>query len=98
MAALRSSQRTNNQFSTLDSQLSISLLRRSIPRSLHLLIPRRINNVEQHGEEKIANQNRERGIYHRFSCGPTDADRALACGQSFLATNEHDQYPETERF
>jgi len=95
MAALRSSQRTNlnSQFSTFNSLLQsfIKSLRR-------LLIPGRVNNVEQHGEEKIANQNRERGIHYRFSRGPTDADRAFACGQSFVATDEHDQYSETECF
>src|SRR6266446_293022 len=95
MAALRSSQRTNlnSQFSTFNS-----LLQSSITSSLRLLIPGWVNNVEQHGEEKIANQNRERGIHYRFSRGPTDADRAFACGQSFLATDEHDQYSKTECF
>src|SRR4029453_1309885 len=63
-----------------------------------LLIPRRINNVEHHGEKKIANQHRERGVHHRLSGGPTDANCSLACGQSFVATDEYDEYPETERF
>jgi hypothetical protein len=72
----------------------------SQPASLNcaaLLIPGRINNVERHGEKKIANQDRERGVHHRLSGGPTDANRSLACGQSFLATDEYDEYPETER-
>ena len=77
-----------HKLSTLRSQLSTAVL----------LIPSRVNDVEQHGEEKIANQNRQRGVHHRFRCGPTDAHRAFACGQSFLATNEHDEYSETERF
>src|SRR5690348_9334253 len=63
-----------------------------------LLISRRINDVEQHGEEKITNQNRERGIYHRLSRGPSNADRAFACAQPLLATDEYDEYSETERF
>jgi hypothetical protein len=62
-----------------------------------LLVPGRINNVEHHGEKKIANQNRERGVHHGLSGGPTDANCSLACGQSFVATNEYDEYPETER-
>jgi hypothetical protein len=63
-----------------------------------LLIPGRINNVEHHGEKKIANQDRERGVHHRLSGGPTNANCSLACGQSFLATDEYDEDPETERF
>src|SRR5437763_15244851 len=39
-----------NQFSTLDSQPSISILRPSIPPSLLLLIPCCLNTVEHHGE------------------------------------------------
>src|SRR6478609_10834420 len=73
----------------------------SQPASLNcagLLIPRRINNVEHHGEKKIANQDRERGVHHCLSGGPADANCSLACGQSFLATDEHDEYAETERF
>src|SRR5262249_48149712 len=62
-----------------------------------LLIPGRINNVEHHREKKIANQDRERGVDHRLSGGPTDANRSFACGQSFVATDEYDEYPETER-
>ena len=61
-----------------------------------LLISGWINDVEHHGEKKIANQDRERGVHHRLSGGPTDANRSLACGQSFLATDENDEYPETE--
>ena len=30
--------------------------------------------------------------------GPTDADCAFARGQSFVATDEHDEHPETKRF
>jgi hypothetical protein len=72
----------------------------SQPASLNcaaLLIPRRINNVEQHGKEKIANQDRERGVHHCLSGGPTDANCSLACGQSLVATDENDKYSETER-
>src|SRR6476661_4843062 len=72
----------------------------SQPASLNcaaLLIPRRINNVEHHGEKKIANQDRERGVHHRLSGCPTDANCTLACTQSFLATNEDNEYSETER-
>src|SRR4030095_13593752 len=50
-----------------------------------LLIPGRINNVEHHSEKKIANQDRERGVHHGLSGGPTDANCSLACGQSFVA-------------
>ncbi|KAG0505325.1 MAG: hypothetical protein Udaeo_13460 [Candidatus Udaeobacter sp.] len=73
----------------------------SQPASLNcaaLLIPRRINNVEHHGEKKIADQDRERGVHHCLSGCPTDANCALACGQSFLAADEYDEYSETERF
>ena len=65
---------------------------------LILLISRRVNDVEQHGQEKIANQNRERSVHHRLSRGPADANRAFAGGQSLVATDEYDEYSETERF
>src|SRR5918996_591411 len=64
----------------------------------HSLISRRVNNVEQHGEEKIANQHRERGVHDRLSRRPANANRAFACGQSLVATDEHDEDSETERF
>ena len=84
-----------HKLTTHNSQLSIHY---SNALSLHSLIPRRVNDVERHGEEKIADQNRERGVHHRFSRGPADAHRAFACGQSFVATDEHDEYSKTERF
>src|SRR5437667_1005498 len=76
------------------------------PRSIHYsttsplgsLISGRVNNVEHHGKEKIANQNRQRRVYHRFSRGSADADSPFARGQTFLATDEHDEYSETECF
>src|SRR5947208_17147969 len=95
MAAHRSSQRINSQLTTHNSQLSIHY---SNALSLHSLIPRRVNDAERHGEEKIADQNRERGVHHRFSRGPADAHRAFACGQSFVATHEHAEHSKTERF
>src|SRR5215208_823194 len=63
-----------------------------------LLIAGRINNVEHHGEKKIANQDRERCVHHRLSGRPADANCSFARGQSFLATDEYDEYPKTERF
>src|SRR6266513_3258757 len=66
--------------------------------SLHLLIARRVDDVEHHGKEKIANQNSQRRVHDSFSCRAADAHRAFTCGQTFLATDEHDEYPETECF
>src|SRR5215471_8620054 len=63
-----------------------------------LLISSRVNNVEHHGKEKIANQNRQRRVHYCFSGSSTNADCAFACGQPFMATDEHDEYSETERF
>src|SRR5262249_25001434 len=63
-----------------------------------LLKARRVNDVEKHSEEKIAYQNCERGVHHRLSRGPTDADGAFAGGQPLVATDEYDEYSETERF
>ena len=80
----RNAQTLNSQLATLNY--------------LILLISRRVNDVEQHGQEKIANQNRERSVHHRLSRGPADADRAFAGGQSLVATNEYDEYSETKRF
>src|SRR4051812_32807798 len=62
------------------------------------LIARRVNNVEHHGKEKIANQNRQRRVHYRFSCRSTDADCAFPRGQPFMTTDEHDEYSETECF
>ena len=63
-----------------------------------LLIACRVDDVEHHGQEKIANQNSERGVDDSFSCRAADAHRAFARGQAFVATNEHDEYSETECF
>ena len=63
-----------------------------------LLISCRVNDVEQHGEKEIANQNRERSVHHRLSRGPADANRAFAGGQPLVATDEYYEYSETERF
>src|SRR5213079_230492 len=76
---------------TFNSQLSILNL-------LALLISRRVNDVEQHREEEITNQDRERRVHYRFGCRATNTDRAFARAQSFLATDEHNYNPETERF
>ena len=86
MEALRSSQRStlNSQLATLNCLIS--------------LISRRINDVEQHREKEIANQNRERGVYYRFSRRAADTDGAFARAQSLLAADEHDEDSETERF
>src|SRR6266508_2971849 len=91
MAALRSS-----QLSTLNSQLST-------PNAfgvncLILLISRRINDVEQHREKEIANQNRERGVYYRFSGRAADTDGPFASAQSLLSTDEYNQNPKTKCF
>src|SRR5205807_9331898 len=66
--------------------------------SLHTLIARRIDDVEHHGKEKIANQNSQRRVHDSFSCRAADAHRAFACGQAFMATDEHDEYSEAECF
>src|SRR3954452_13651315 len=66
--------------------------------SLLSLIARRVDDVEHHGKEKIANQNSQRGVHDSFSCRAANAHRAFACGQAFLATDEHDKYSETECF
>jgi hypothetical protein len=47
---------------------------------LRLLIAGRVNDVEQHGEKKIADQDREGGIHHRLSRSAADAHRAFARG------------------
>src|SRR5438552_15503245 len=62
------------------------------------LISGRINYVEQHCEEEIANQDRERRIYHGLSRRAADTDCAFARAQSFLATDEYNQNPEAKRF
>src|SRR5206468_1929676 len=61
------------------------------------LISGRINYVEQHCEEEIANQDRERRIYHGLSRRAADTDCAFARAQSFLATDEYNQNPEAKR-
>ena len=86
MAALRSLQRT-----ILDSQLST--LNRVI-----LLVSGRINDVEQHRQEEIANQHRERRVHYRFSRGAANTDGAFPRAQSFLATDKYNQNPKTKRF
>jgi len=65
---------------------------------LILLVSCRINDVEQHREKEIANQDRERGVHYGFSRRATDTDGAFARAQAFLTTDEHNQDPETERF
>src|SRR6266404_8639824 len=67
-------------------------------RMFRSLIARRVNDVEQHREKEIANQDCERAVHHRLSRGATHADRALARGQSLVTTNEDNQNSETERF
>src|SRR5438876_11107840 len=62
------------------------------------LISGRINYVEQHCEEEIANQDRERRIYHGLSRRAADTDCAFARAQSFLATDEYNQNLEAKRF
>src|ERR1043166_4077325 len=86
MAALESLQR-----STLNSQLSTL-------NYLILLISRRINDVEQHREKEIANQNRERGVHYRFSGRAPDTDGAFTRAKSLLATDEYNQNPKTKCF
>src|SRR4029077_14737747 len=94
MVALRSSQCTtlNSQPSTLNSN--------AFGLSCHtaLLVSRGINDVEQHREEEIANQHRERGVYYRFSRRTANADSTFARAQSFLATDKHNQDPKTKCF
>src|SRR6266403_196082 len=80
---------------TLNSPLSTFNDSQKIP-SLRLLIARRVDDVEHHGKEKIANQNSQRGVHDSFSCCAADAHRAFTCGQAFLTTDEHDKYSETE--
>src|SRR5260370_4939194 len=65
---------------------------------LLLLIAGRVNDVEEHGQEKITDQNGERSVDDRFSSGATDADRPLARGQSFVATDEDNKNAEAKRF
>ena len=62
------------------------------------MIARRINDVERHSQEKIANEDGQRAVHDCLGGGATDADCALARGQSFVATNEDDEDSETERF
>src|SRR4030095_6738869 len=62
------------------------------------LISRRINDVEQHREKEVANQNRERGVHYRFSGRAADADGAFARAQALLATDEYNQNAKTKRF
>src|SRR6266581_6221658 len=94
MVVLRSLQCSNSQLSTLNSQ----------PRTLSglncliLLISRRINDIEQHREEEIADQNRERGVHYRFSGCAADTDCAFTRAQSFLATDEYNQNPKNKCF
>src|SRR5213596_3171690 len=95
MAALRSLQRT-----TLNSQLSTLNPERFRAQNGHvaLLVSRRINDVEQHREKEVANQNRERRVHYSFSGRAADADRAFARAQSLLATDEYNQNAKTKRF
>src|SRR6266536_5433498 len=86
MAALRSS-----QCSTFNSQLATL-------NCLILLVSRRINDVEQHREKEIANQNRERGVHYGFSGRTAHADGAFTRAQSLLATDEYNQNPKTKCF
>src|SRR5438309_1176912 len=85
----------NSQLSTCNSQ----------PRTLSgsnchvaLLVSRRINDVEQHREKEIANQNRERGVHYGFGGRTAHADGAFARAQSLLATDEYNQNPKTKCF
>src|SRR5213082_3827658 len=95
MAALRSLQRT-----TLNSQLSTLNPERFRAQNGHaaLLVSRRINDVEQHREKEIANQNRERGVHYGFSGRTAHADGAFTRAQSLLATDEYNQNPKTKCF
>src|SRR6266480_1515547 len=86
----------NAQLSTLNSQLSTPNAFRV--NCLILLISRRINDVEQHREKEIANQNRERGVYYRFSRRAADTDGPFARAQSLLATDEYNQNPKAKCF
>src|SRR5262245_12687553 len=54
------------------------------------------NDVQPHREEEIYNQNRKRRVHHSFSGGPADADRSLARGQTFVATDEDNQQGENK--
>src|SRR5438876_3198319 len=102
MAALRSSQRTtlNSQPSSLDPERFRAQLANAFGVNCHaaLLVSRRINDVEQHREEEIANQHRERGVYHRFRRRSANTDGTFPRAQSLLATDEYNQYPKTECF
>ena len=93
MAALRSSQRItlNSQPSTLNSERFRAQLAKAFGVNCHtaLLVSRGINDVEQHREEEIANQHRERGVYYRFSRRAANTDGTFARAQSFLATDKH---------
>src|SRR3989442_12452696 len=80
------------------SELTTFNADRSTLNCLILLVPCRINDIERHGEKKIANQNRKRGVNHRLGRRPADANSALACGQSFVATDEDNENAEAERF
>ena len=62
------------------------------------MIARRVNDVEQHREKEIANQDCERAVYHCLCRGAPHAHRALARGQSLVATNEDNHNAETESF
>src|SRR5438094_1030017 len=81
----RKAQTLNSQSSTLNSRTA-------------LLVSRWINDVEQHREEEIANQHRERGVYYRFSSRAANTDGTFPRAQSFLATDEHNQNPKTKCF
>src|ERR1700730_3264591 len=105
LAALRSSE--NAQGETLNvrhstSNVQFSMLCCSNPAALTLqcrsLVTRRVNDVERHRQEEIANEHGEGGIDHRLGGGTPDTHCAFPSGQSFVTTDEYNEYPETKRF
>src|SRR6266480_64334 len=63
-----------------------------------LLVSGWINDVEQHRQKEIANQNGQRRIHHGFSRRAADTDGAFPRAQSFLAADKYNQNPETKCF
>src|SRR5207249_9225750 len=83
---------------SIESRTDLAMALPKSEATFQSLISGRINYVEQHCEEEIANQDCERRIYHGLSRSAADTDCAFARAQSFLATDEYNQNPEAKRF
>ena len=70
------------QVSALDQQLSTG----------PSLVSRRENDVQEHGQEKIRNQNSQRCVHHGLGRRPAHANRPLARGQAFVATDKNNEH------